>query len=224
MSIQTTVLENGRWVVRNVDPYRVRAQNTETPRKEHSQRSVSLPKTPSLGILTKTLVRSPVINRIIPARIRHRTKNDVLFISANFVTIKEAKGDFTLAEVAVKHDFDSTIKSARILGEARRHTKHDDSYVMLKDNHWRYDIQEDEDADLVDEGDHLRELPPHILVLALESNRLVFMCAISGVSNSPELWSSQKALPAPTSPLQSLGEMIAIDPKYVSSNIKWREQ
>lgn len=231
MSVQTTVLENGRWVTRNVDPYHIRAQNTETPRKEQSHPSITLPRTPLLGIITKTLVRSSVINRIIPARIRHETKNDVLFISPNSVTIKEAKGDCTWLEIATKSDFDSTIKSARIIGERREMTKHDYSYEFLKkESRWN-DIQTDEDNAFIDEGDlpkryalYRRELPPHILVLALESSRLVFLCAVSGNSGHPEIFCSQKALPASTSPLQRLGELVAVDPKCVISQIHWTRQ
>lgn len=227
MSVQTTVLENGRWVTRNVDPYRVRAQNTETPRKEQSQPSINLPKTPSVGILTKTLVRSSVINRIIPARIRHKTKNDVLFISANSVTVKEARGDCALQEIAIKSDFDSTIKSARIIGERRELTKLDYSYQMPKKaEHWDA-THTNEDDDFVDEGDppdraalNRQDIPPHVLVLALESNRLVFLCAISGKSEHTELFWSQKVLPAPPSPLEGLGELIAVDPKCVVSQIR----
>ncbi len=224
MSVQTTVLENGRWVTRNVDPYRVRAQNTETPRKEHSQPSINLPKTPLLGLITKTLVRSPVINRIIPARIRHRTKNDVLFISSNSVAIKEAKEDYTLGEIATKSDFDSTIKSARIIGERRYYTKQDSQGMLLKDSHAWIPTFTDEDDDLSDEDatQNLRELPPHILVLALESSRLVFLCAVSGKSEQPELLSSQKALPAPTSHSQGLGQLLAVDPKCVTSLLCWK--
>ena len=224
MSVQTTVLENGRWVTRNLDPYHVRAQNSGTPRKEQSRPSINFPETPSLGILTKTLVRSPVVNRIIPARIRHKMKNDVLFISAHSVTIKEAKGDYTMREVAVKNDFDSVIKSARIIGERRKLTKHDYGYRLLpKGDHWD-DMLNNDDDQYVDEEDQQhrptqdpRELPPHILVLALESNRLVFLCAVSGRSGNPEILSSQKPLPAPTSLLQSLSELIAVDPKCVVS-------
>lgn len=219
MSVQTTVLENGRWVTRSLDLYHVRARNTGTPRKEQSQPSINLPKTPSLGILTKTLVRSSVVNRIIPARIRHKTKNDVLFISANSVSIKEAKGDYTLQEITTKSDFDSTIKSARIIGERRELTKNDDSYRMLKEEHWlpdEEDLPDRESAAL-----YQPELPPHVLVLALESNRLAFLCAVSGKSEHPEFLSSQKALPAPISPLQGLGEFIAVDPRCVVSQELW---
>ena len=218
MSVQTTVLENGRWITRYVDPYHVRAQNTETPRKEQSQPSISLPKTPSVGILTKTLVRSSVINRIIPARIRHKAKNDVLFISANSVTIKEAHGDYTLREIATMSDFESTIKSARIIGERRKLTSYDDNYNILKRHaHWLKDFPSDDIYTNEDDSMDSRDLPPHILVLALESNRLVFVCAISGKSDDPELLSSQKALPVLPSPLHGLGELIAIDPKYVAN-------
>ena len=228
MSVQTTVLENGRWVTRSLDPYHVRAQNSGTPRKEQSQSSINIPQTPSLGILTKTLVKSPVINRIIPARIRHKTKNDLLFVSADSVTIKEARGDYTLREIATKNDFDSAIKSARILGERRKLTYHDHGRSLLpKDGDRWDDMLFNEDDYYIDEEDRPHrpaptqpELPPHILVLALESNRLVFLCAVSGRSEGPEILSSHKPLPAPTSPLQSLGEFIAVDPKCVVSQIR----
>ena len=228
MSVQTTVLENGRWVTRSLDPYHVRAQNSGTPRKEQSQSSINIPQTPSLGILTKTLVKSPVINRIIPARIRHKTKNDLLFVSADSVTIKEARGDYTLREIATKNDFDSAIKSARILGERRKLTYHDHGRSLLpKGGDLWDDTLFNEDDYYIDEEDRPHrpvptqpELPPHILVLALESNRLVFLCAVSGRSEDPEILSSQKPLPAPTSPLQSLGEFIAVDPKCVVSQIR----
>ena len=75
------------------------------------------------------------------------------------------------------------------------------------------DDSDDEDGGRVDERDHQRHLPPQILVLALESNRLVFLCAVSERSDYPDIWSSQKALPAPISPLQSFGELMAVDPK-----------
>lgn len=220
MSVQTTVLENGRWVTRNVDPYHVRAQNTEIPRKEQRQTSISLPKAPALGILTKTLIKSSVIKRIIPAKIRHKTKNDVLFISTNSVTIKEAHRDYSLGEIATKSDFESTIKSARIIGERRELTENDYSYTTLERvDHWN-GIHTKEHHDF-DEGDratmYQRDLPPHILVLALESNCLVFLCAVSGGAEHPEFFSSHKALPAPISPLQRLGELIAVDPMYVLS-------
>ena len=229
MSVQTTVLENGRWVTRSLDPYHVRAQNSTTPRKEQSRPSINIPQTPSLAILTKTLVKSPVINRIIPARVRHKTKNDLLFVSANSVTIKEARGDYTLREIATKNDFDSAIKSARIMGERRKLTNQDHGSSLLPRDGDLWDDKLttcNEDDSYIDEEDRphcpaptQRKLPPHILVLALESNRLVFLCAVSGRSDDPELLSSQKPLPAPTSPLQSLGEFIAVDPKCVVNQI-----
>ena len=227
MSVQTTVLENGRWITRNLDPYHVRAQNSGTPRKEQSQPSINIPQTPSLGILTKTLVKSPVINRIIPARIRHKTKNDLLFVSANSVTIKEAKGDYTLSEIATKNDFDSAIRSARILGERRKLTNHDHGRSLLPKDGGLWDDKLSNEGDYYSDDEDRqhrpaltqRMLPPHILVLALESNRLVFWCVVSGRSEDPEIFLSQKPLPAPTSPLQSLGEFIAVDPKCVVNQI-----
>lgn len=187
--------------------------------------SLNLSKSPSLGLLTHTLVRSPVVKWIIPARIRHQDKNDVLFISADSVIIKKARGDSTLKEVAVKTDFDSTIRSARILGDKRQLTKNKSKYLYAIDgDHWQdepetavttdgdnYFTDEEDIAD--DEALHRRELPPHILVLALDSNKIVFMCAVSGPSENVQLVCGIKELPAAISPLEQLGEHIAVDPK-----------
>ena len=38
---------------------------------------------PTMGLLTQTVVPSPVINWIIPARIRHKEKNDILVIGVS---------------------------------------------------------------------------------------------------------------------------------------------
>ena len=219
MSIQTTVLENGQWITRNMNPLDlIRAQNRGSQRNDQSLPSPPVPspvKAPFLGLLTRTLVRSSVTKWIIPARIRHRDKNDVLFITTNSVTIKEAAGDYTLTDVIMKDDFDSPIRSARILGSPRHLTGPD-----------KYDNKDDpnlEDAEMDIEMDdegltsaiplHGRELPPHIAVLALESNKLVFLFAVSGVSELPKLLCSQKEFPAATSSLDQLGEHTAVDPK-----------
>lgn len=219
MSLQTNVFENGRWITRNIDPYQARAQNTEPQRKEKTESSsLSLAKEPSLGLVTHTLVRSPVIKWIIPARVRHPHKNDVLFITADSVTIKEARGNYTLQEVATKNDFNSRIRSARILGIPGKLTD-EDKYATARINdpsvwedHRRPKKTEDE---LYFDGNK-RTVPPQIVVLALEANKLVFLCAINGSSNHPQFLCYQQELPAAQSPLEKLGEHIAVDPKSVA--------
>lgn len=229
MSLQTNVFENGRWVTRSLDPYHVRAQNTRREEEKTASLSNSPEKAPSLGLLTQTLVRSSVTKWIIPARIRHKTKNDVLFIGADCVTIKEASGDYTLKNVAVKDDFDSPIRAARILGDPRECDEGDKynaveraakTFTLTRGaltgqiyGEWPIRVGGAKNPESV--AYLPRELPPHVLVLNLESNQLVFMCAVNGPSNQPQLLSSQHPLPVARSLNQRLGQRIAVDPKWV---------
>ena len=216
MSLQTNVFENGRWVTRIMDPYHVRALQAHGSHDKDS--AASSEEAPSLGVLSRTLVRSSVIQQVIPARVRHKTKNDVLFISANFVTIMEALGNYQLKYIAFTDDFNSRIRSARILGD-RREPDQGDKYnsirrgeeTWLKTHDWP--VLTDDKQILHGNSTGVQVLPPHILVLALESRKLIFICGISGISDQVRLLSSERQLPAARSPIEQLGEHIAVDPR-----------
>jgi hypothetical protein len=229
MSLQTSIFENGRWVTRSLDPYHVRAQNTRREEEKTAASSTNLERAPSLGLLTRTLVNSSVTRSIIPARIRHKTKNDLLFISADSVTIKEASGDYVLKNVAIKNDFDSHIRAARILGDHRECDQGDKynavdreatTFTLTRDALTTH-IREEWPLRLCDGRNpgnvahHRPELPPQILVLALASNQLVFVYAVNGPSSQPQLLSSHHQLPIARSPIEQLGKRIAVDPKWV---------
>lgn len=227
MSLQTNVFENGRWVTRNIDPYQARARNTEPQHKEQTSSSpLLLSDVPSIGLLTRTLVKSPVIKWIIPARIRHKTKNDVLFVTADSVQIKEAFGDYSLKDIATKDDFDAPIRAARILGDPRELELADPNQSTQRER--EKDCEGDSGGDYPEYQDtesirrsphnipvHPPDIPPHIAVLALESNKLVFLCTVTRTSDRPQFLCCQKELPASPSPLEKLGEHVSVDPKSV---------
>ena len=161
---------------------------------------------PVLGVLTRTLVKSPVIKFIIPARIRHTSpKNDVIFVRNDSVEIKEVISErgtekkdsggrsAYLKGIIDKSDFDSSIRSARILGSTRQ-------YEQEKDHQ--------------DIPSKPMELPPHILALTLESSKVVFLCAFYDWGNHLRWLSSYRILPDHAqSYSKRLGEHIAVDPK-----------
>ena len=227
MSLQTNVFENGRWVTRNIDPYQARARNTEPQQKEQTSSSpLVLSDVPSIGLLTRTLVKCPVIKWIIPARIRHKTKNDVLFITADSVQIKEAFGNYALKDIATKDDFDAPIRAARILGDPRemepadpdqstQQTREKDREGAGGGDCWEY-----QDTESLRRSPHYipvptPDIPPHIAIIALESNKLVFLCGVTHTSDYPQFLCCQKELPASPSPLEKLGEHLSVDPKSV---------
>ena len=170
-------------------------------------------KPPTLGLLTRTLVGSPVIKWIIPARVRHRSKNDVLFIRDRTVQIKQihvegdlGKGTY-VEDIAAKDDFDSSIRAARILGSPRM-------FEADKPRKTGVDaIVKQEEMDLSEDEIILRpELPPHILALTLESMKLVFLCAYHH-DREVHFLASHRQLPSSRTYSEQLGEHLAVDPK-----------
>ena len=218
MSLQTNIFEDGRWVTRNLDPYHARAQNSGRGESKTSSCSKTAAKAPSLGLLTRAIVGSSVVKQIIPARIRHKTKNDVLFISANSVGIMEAFGNYNLQDVTVVTDFDAPIRSAKVFGEPRQ-ADNGDRYNRIRRDiaaEWANEGPFSEANDKINLDDpllHIRELPPQILVLTLATSKLVFLCSLNGDSDRPRLLWSQHPLPAARWANEQLGEHLAVDPK-----------
>ena len=242
MSVPTRVLENGQWVTRYLDPYQLLAQS-RTQQDESIAPMAEPAQAPSYAILSQTLVRSPVIRGIHPARLRHHTRNDVLFISADTIHIKEVKRDYSFESVLVNSDFDSMIRTSGVFGLPRKSKKpvlsplikredkdswlHDFDEIELAERKYSEHIFQDDfdpqasgardckTADNRTQHPVHRHLPPEIVILVLESARLVFMYAVSGSSCSIDLVTSSVPLPFSTSRLHQLGEHLAIDPKYV---------
>ena len=244
MSVPTVVLENGQWITRWLDPYQLLAQN-RAQQEQKAAPVIEATTAPSLAILTQTLVRSPVVKWIFPARIRHQKKNDIIFISEDCVQIKEAHRDYALDFVTMKTDFDAPIRSSRIFGLPRKPTEPQSIIKAENKEVWQDDVKEtsieeenyDEDMDCYDGTDTSRikegasqskafHLPPQMLILVLESAQVVFLYAVSGPSNCVHLEASQKPLPSSISRLYQLGEHLAVDPRLVSSHneMQWLTQ
>lgn len=66
---------NGQLGNQDTQQEQIMARNFNNDNPSHS-----LEEPPGYGLLTRTLVHSPVIKQIIPARIRSKDQNDVAFI------------------------------------------------------------------------------------------------------------------------------------------------
>ncbi len=79
MAFQTNVFREGEWVTETVNINDVIKGNSvaKGPKKTR------LLKPPRCGILTRTIVESPLINVILPVRLRTDLHNDVAFISVS---------------------------------------------------------------------------------------------------------------------------------------------
>ncbi|KAK3074779.1 hypothetical protein LTR53_002511 [Teratosphaeriaceae sp. CCFEE 6253] len=147
------------------------------------------------GVLTRTIIRSPVTRWILHARLRHKSLNDAVFVGSDFVHVRQVGEGGHLRNIATKDDFDAQIRAATVF-RVDPDPLDEDFLVKL----------EDEPAPLVD------TVPPDLLVLTLSTNDLVFVYLEA--RNDGSLHFVQQALPLPTFDrvLFQPGEHVAVDP------------
>jgi hypothetical protein len=201
MSLQTTYLANGAWTTRRVDISELLNDNNDP--HETSKLSAVTSKTrkpqPVLGMLSQTIIQSPTVQWVLPARLRHKNKRDVVFAGDYCVQIRESVGSGHLEDVVTKADFDTKILSVKVI------SIHDEIGL---------EAQIKEGAAHGPQGMHDGcDLPPQILVLALDSKELVFLYATESADGRVEFVHARRPLPADVSLLEQYGRHIAVDPR-----------
>ncbi|OAX79987.1 hypothetical protein ACJ72_05688 [Emergomyces africanus] len=193
MSLQTTSLTDGNWTTRQVNigeiiSSRQGASSDDVGSKPIRQRA------PPIGLLSRTVMPGPVIQRVLPARLRHRDKHDIVFVGDNFIQIKEFVPNGHLEDIATKADFDSKILDAKIIGFPGDGIAELDTSPsgIPPDNDWHRQI----------------------LVLILASRELLFLYGEESPSSGrPEFIHVRRPLPSDVSSLEQYGRYIAIDPR-----------
>ena len=150
----------------------------------------------AVGILTKTVIRSPVCRWLLHARIRHKGLSDVVFVGEDFVYVKQVGYGGHLEHIATKIDFDARIRAAKVLSSE---TAPAEEELLVKQ----------EDAKSVNGTTFA---PPDILVLTLENQYLVFLWLANGDDDHPRFVQQAFPMPAFDYILFQPGEHLAIDP------------
>ncbi|KAF5133642.1 hypothetical protein E5D57_004268 [Metarhizium anisopliae] len=201
MAFQTSILRDGEWVTETVNLQAALKAST-TPKSA----ARAHPEPPSCGILSRTIVESPVVHRILPVRLRSETHNDIAFVGDHFVQISELRRDGQVHEVVRKSDFGSRIRGAAVIGDSLQHGLDDDDPAdMVK--------SEDQDIlmrDSLDTGlDSRHRLPPQLLVLILESGDTMFTFLRERQDSTLEFVFNKRESPKN---LSYLGYHISVDP------------
>ncbi|KGO51599.1 Cleavage/polyadenylation specificity factor, A subunit, C-terminal [Penicillium expansum] len=142
------------------------------------------------GLLTQPLIPSPVINWILPARLRDKDHNDVVFIGERRIQIKEALPSGHLQDVVEKSDLEGSIIGAKVINVSTQGASGLMAHYYDNDNN---------------------HLPPQILFLATDSNELLFMY-YSEVGDGPFVCYN-RPLPRDVNIADKYGKHIAVDPK-----------
>ncbi|KAJ5678282.1 uncharacterized protein N7477_003915 [Penicillium maclennaniae] len=152
-----------------------------------------------LGVFTQTLLPSPVTQWILPARLRNRNHNDVVFVGQRRVQIKQATVGGFLEDVLEKTDFTGSIVGAKVLNVSTQLPW--ESQLQTRDPSARNYIT----------PEVLEMLPSQILVLSLEMKQLVFLCC--SPSSPGEFITYRRPLPIDVNLPEKFGKHIAVDPK-----------
>lgn len=73
------------------------------------------PSKPRVGLLSQTLIPSPAILFVLPARLRSRHCNDVVLVGETHLQVKQVMPDLRLEDVAVESDFGAAIMAAKTI-------------------------------------------------------------------------------------------------------------
>lgn len=79
MAFETSILQNGEWTTRTLDVNTV-LRHYDQKDQEASANAVEVERAPVLGLLTQTVIESPLVHWILPVKLRDSDTNDVAFI------------------------------------------------------------------------------------------------------------------------------------------------
>ncbi|KAL2826812.1 mono-functional DNA-alkylating methyl methanesulfonate N-term-domain-containing protein [Aspergillus cavernicola] len=149
-----------------------------------------------IGLLTHTLVSSPIIQWILPAHLRSKDQNDVVFVGERSLQIKEAILGTHLEEVTSKSDFDAYIMAAKVINISTELPWEAQMRLGSSSTDATSELQKD--------------LPPQIMVLSLASKELVFLY-YSNIAG--QFIHYHRPLPSDVSTFERFGRNIAVEPR-----------
>jgi hypothetical protein len=164
MSVMSNVLVNGEFVPQRISIEHILNQNRKEDIEDDFKVDRKSNTHPRVGLLSRTLIRSPMVKWILPARIRG-SELDLIFVSENSIHIKSVQKHGFLEDVGTKADFPSQIRSAAVLGGPIESTSVAPNTSASSPSRNSEIIRPEEPV----------TLPPQILMIALTSGELRFL-------------------------------------------------
>ncbi|KAI1498641.1 mono-functional DNA-alkylating methyl methanesulfonate N-term-domain-containing protein [Biscogniauxia marginata] len=205
-SLQSYVLENDQWVARTISAEELMRDNGASRKRMGRQPPL---KPPTCGLLTRTIIDSPIIRWVLPVQLRSSRYNDVALVGDHCVQICELDKERQFQDVAIKRDFNSRIRNALVMGPPKYPISDNGTLVR----------SEDRDAHMMDSGSQSYEwleedaqLFQQLLVLVLERGELVFLFLRQTSIGGWEFVSSHHSIPGHR--LVNPGFHMTIDPSW----------
>lgn len=207
MAFESHVFENGRWVTRTTNLNELLNKTAAHPPAQRQQHA------PQCGIMTRTLVHSPVAHWILSVRLRSSQHNDVAFVGDHYVQISELRRDGQLHSIQRKCDFGSRIRNARVIGTSPVKL----GFEQYATTTFHGKATDDDDLEMMEastpnstQGSSHHHLPPQLLLIVLETGDCVFLFLRPDSHGNFEFVALQHSLPS--SRLVRPGFHLAVDP------------
>ncbi|KAL5316563.1 hypothetical protein ACEPPN_015612 [Leptodophora sp. 'Broadleaf-Isolate-01'] len=214
MALATSSLVDGEWVTRTLDVNTVLRHYDQQDRDAVTTLK-EVERAPNLGLLTQTVIRSPLVHWILPIRLRDKESIDVAFIGDDFVQIKELRSDGLLWDVIRKEDFGARIRNARVVGSVKAYERDPDvlaQYAHVKTENAGSDFQmSGGDIPTHSTSRVTYLLPPQCLLLQLDTGDSVFLTLNRSGNDKLEFVASKHRVSKPMLKLQP-GMHLAVDP------------
>ncbi|KAJ5052074.1 uncharacterized protein L3040_001834 [Drepanopeziza brunnea f. sp. 'multigermtubi'] len=211
MALTTNSLVDGEWVTRTLDLNTV-LRHYDQQDKDAAAAFTEVERAPKLGLLTQTVIRSPLVHWVLPIRLRDDKTHDVAFVGDDFVQIKELRSDGLLWDVIRKEDFGARIRNALVVGSVKAYEKDPDVLAFTKIK------TEDGDEDAQMTGGETvpsslsgNRLPPQFLLLQLDTGDLGFLMLNRSENGKLDFVSTRYRVSKPMLRLQP-GMHLAVDP------------
>ncbi|KAL1651731.1 hypothetical protein SLS61_005394 [Didymella pomorum] len=207
--VQALVLVNNEWVSRPLDVYQImaRAQQDDTDMTDPVVKPAGHPHVPGFGILSRTVLPSPLYKFVLPANIRHKDLNDVVLVGEDSVQLHEIHDYGHLRHVSVKSNFSGRVLTARVFGDPREvRVRRTVGSPLPK----RQTTSRAKNSPAPTSG---QSLPSEVIVLTLTSRTLMFLWAQHSAAGRTIFQQKTVKLPAGSSRFDRLGQYLAVDPK-----------
>jgi hypothetical protein len=201
-------LIDGEWVSRPLDPYQIMANALQDDVEMRHTTSKPSNQVPEYGILSQTVVETPLCKLILPAKIRHKDLTDIVMVGEDSVQLKEVRDYGHIRHVASKADFNGgRILTAKVFGNPREISATKGAGLPIHKDYMKHIARE------ATTGEVDNVLPPEVIVLSLSNRTLMFLWAQRTKTGTTTFSQRTVRLPAGSSRFVRLGTFLAIDPK-----------
>ncbi|EUC35054.1 hypothetical protein COCCADRAFT_91798 [Bipolaris zeicola 26-R-13] len=200
-------LVDGEWVSMPIDAFHILANTQQNDTKMPNVAPKAAHRVPEYGILSQTVITTPLNKLILPANIRHGDLVDVVIVGEDYIHLKEIRDHGRIRHVATKTDFNGgRIITAKVFGHPREVPSTKIGGLPLP----KTDLKQISRRPASERKTHL---PPEVVVLTLSNRTLMFLWAQHTHTGLSTFTHKTVRLPAGSSRFDRFGSILAVDPQ-----------